>query len=256
MPKLTNKTGLPLGLVRAIEADPYDNEGADITASSIGDPPLLQMLKKKHRDDIEEDAADRIWALLGQAAHAIAERGAAKLPDGQVLSEVRLAMDVLGWKLSGAMDHFSLESGTLSDMKVTSAWTLVYGDRLEDWEKQLNVLAELLAQHGHTVTALEVTAILRDWSARDVERINGYPKANAVTVPLELWSQEKRLAYIEERVRLHQNAAAGIWNPCTDEERWMKVDKKTGKKTYIRCQSYCSVAPFCPVLAAEKGEAA
>lgn len=260
--KVTNKTGLPEGLVRAITNDPYTNGGADITASTLADPPLLQSLKRKHWDNLEEDAAERIWALLGQAAHAIAERGAIKTPGVQ--AETRLSMDVLGWKLSGAFDHFDPRSGVLSDYKVTSVWTIVYGDRIIEWEKQLNTLAHLIDPLGG-VKAIEVIAILRDWSQRDLDRsVRGdYPKAPAVTVPLRLWPPAERQAYIIERVALHQSArdlaAKGRESaivPCTDEERWGKKNPKTGAMMYLRCQKYCPCAVVCPVIAREKASAA
>lgn len=249
--KVTNKAGLPEGLVRAISNDPYDSGDSDITASSLGDPPLLRTLLKRHADILEEDASDRIWSLLGQAAHVIAERGT---NGTNVLAEKRLSMDVLGWKLSGAMDHFNLDGGILDDFKVTSAWTIVYGDRVESWEQQLNTLAHLLEHHGHKVTALEIIAILRDWSARDAERSEKYPKASVAVVPLKLWAAEKRQAYIEGRVRLHQAASRlddDVITPCTEEERWMKRDKKTGAISFPRCEKYCAARPVCPVIRRE-----
>lgn len=259
MPTITNRMNLPAGLVRAMELDPYSNEGSHVTASTLADPPLLQALKHKHEGELEEDASERIWALLGQAVHVIVDRGAQQVVG--VESEKRLSMDVLGWKLSGAFDHFSLESGTLSDWKCTSAFTIVYGDRIADYEKQLNTLAHLLEHSGRKVTTLEIIAILRDWAARDVERVKNYPTQAVVVVPLKLWSKEKRQAYIEERVVLHQRAreqlAAGnaeLIEPCSDEERWAKKDRK-GVKTYIRCNGYCPVKKFCPVLAKERAAA-
>lgn len=260
MPAITNRLNLPAGLVRAMEADPYDKGDSQITASTLADPPLLQALKHKHESELEEDAAERIWSLLGQAVHVIVDR-ASQTVEG-VESEKRVSMNVNGWKLSGAFDHFTLDSGTVADWKVTSAWTLVYGDRIEDWTKQLNVLAHLLEHSGRKVTALEVIAILRDWAQRDVGRVKDYPTQAVVVVPLKLWPKEKRTLYIEERVDLHQKARellalghADLIAPCTDEERWMKKDKR-GVVTYVRCEKYCPCKPFCPVVAAEKAKAA
>lgn len=256
--KLTNTANLPAGLVEALRNDPYDHAGSDITASTLNNPPLLEALKRKFKDDLVEDASDRIWSLLGQAAHVIADRGAKRVEG--VESETRLFMDVLGWKLSGAFDHLD---GKLVDFKVTSAWTIIYGDRLEDWEKQLNVLAHLVSVvRGVEVDGLEVIAILRDWAAREVSRVKNYPTAAVVVVPLKLWPKDKREAYIMERVRLHQTARElaedgreDMITPCTDKERWAKTDKK-GNKTYVRCAGYCACASVCPVLKREKEIAA
>jgi hypothetical protein len=68
-------------------------------------------------------------------------------------------------------------------------------------------------------------------------------------VPLEVWPQEKRVAWIEERVRLHMAADAGQIPPCTDDERWLRdegyaVFKKGNKRakrvlpTELEAQAY------------------
>lgn len=256
---LTNKTNIPRAIFAALSNDPYDSAGSDITASTIADPPLLQALKRQYPDSLEEDAAERLWSLLGQACHVVAERAAGNV-DG-VVSEKRYFTEVLGWKISGAVDH--LDGGTLSDMKVTSAFTIIYGDRVESWSQQLNVLAYLVEENGGMVSALEIIAVLRDFAQREVTRIKNYPMSPIVVIPLKLWTKERQKSFIEERVRMHQAARklaeAGLENqiePCSDEERWMKRDKKTGEKTFQRCEKYCAASMVCPVLKREKEIAA
>ena len=95
---------------------------------------------------------------------------------------------------------------------------------------------------------------------------------------IPLWTEEKCEFYLDERIRLHQ--AARVELPlCTPEERWATADSwallKEGRKTAVRlfdkeadaqaalqaagakhtvehrpgrnvrCESYCSAAPFC-----------
>lgn len=71
--KLTNKNNLPQPLVDAIKADSYEVSG-DISTTTLIGSPRVRMLKKKFGMDIEEDASDYLWALIGQCVHAILER--------------------------------------------------------------------------------------------------------------------------------------------------------------------------------------
>lgn len=283
--KITNRFGLPESIVQAVANDPYSDEGSDITASKLADPPQIRVLMRKHRDELEEDVRDRVWALFGQAVHAIIERA-----EPSEIAETRLFWNVLGWRLSGALDRYKLDAGKLSDFKVTSAWTIVYGDRVVEWTRQLNTLAELIVRNGGEVRDLEIVAILRDWSESKAMQGGNYPQAQIVAIPIPLWPQDERIAYIEERIRVHQAAELGAVPRCTDGERWLQpstwaVTKKGNKKAarvldteaeaqayidaadpkvkpllsieerrgeYVRCASYCPVSRFCPQWAADK----
>jgi len=284
---ITNKHGLPESLVSAVRNDPYSPGDSDITVTSLIGPPQIRVLNKKHADEIEEDAIDRIWSLLGQAVHTILERA-----DDLAIKEKRLYADIAGWKVGGQLDRLAyLPDGTLEDYKVTSAWTHVFGNKIE-WEQQLNCLALLLFINGYPVKRLQVTAIYRDWSKSKALQDKGYPQAQVGMLKIPMWSHEKAIQYIHGRVLIHQDADDGEVLPCTDKERWLRgttwavmkkgrkralrvyptreqcvawcyehghVLKAKGKEslannitiehrpgTYMRCESYCSVAKFCP----------
>ena len=83
---LTNKMNLPLAIKRAVENDPYDPSGSDISTTRLIAPPLIRYLEIKHKDEIEEDVSDRIWSLIGQSVHHIIERAETE----KDLSEIRL----------------------------------------------------------------------------------------------------------------------------------------------------------------------
>ena len=230
--KITNLANLPDALVRAVANDPYVG-GGDISATAWIGPPQINVLRRQHSDDLTEDVQDRIWSLLGQAVHSILER--ANLLG---ITEQRLYMPVLDWQLSGQFDRliFSPE-GVLQDYKVTSVWSFIGGVKPE-WERQLNVLAELCRFNGHDVQKLEIITIYRDWSRKKALNGNGYPPHQVATIHVPLWSPEKARAYIEERVALHQWALAGAPVLCSDEERWYKgstwaVDK-AGRVSALR----------------------
>ncbi len=100
--KITNKHGLPKAFVDYATADRYSKGNADISVTSLIDSPRVRLLKDRHSNDLESDAADMIWPLLGTAVHNILEQSTST---GNVVKEERLFMEVQGWTLSGAIDH-------------------------------------------------------------------------------------------------------------------------------------------------------
>jgi hypothetical protein len=257
---ITNHHNLPAPLVNAIRNDPYTRGKSDISVTQLIQPPQPRKLLRGR--DVEEDAADCIWRLLGQAVHTVLERAS---PGGAVV-EKRLFSEVLGWTVSGQFDVY--EGGILTDYKITSVYAR---DGKIEWVNQLNLLRALAERNAMSVHALQVVAIFRDWRPKEALS-EDYPKAQVAVIPVPLWPIEKAEAYLEERVRVHQ-----LDNPppCTDEERWLSPEKwalmKKGQKravklfnqkpefiltedqywehrpgSYRRCESYCNAAPICP----------
>lgn len=233
----TNIHKLPSPIVRAILNDPYDAGKADISTTRLISPPQIETLRYRHKDEIVEDVSERIWTLLGQATHVIAERAA----DEKVISEKRFFATMEGWTVSGAVDL--IEGTTLIDYKVTSVWTYIYKSRIEEWSAQGNVNRWLAAQNGITnLDKMENILILRDWAKRDAGKKADYPQVQIVTQPLEVWPMEKAEAYVRERVLLHQKARASKdedMPPCSVEDRW------ENKGRFIRCEDYCAAKNFC-----------
>ena len=234
----TNIHNLPSPIVRAIMNDSYDAGKADISTTRLISPPQLETLRYRYRDKITEDVSERIWSMLGQATHVIAERSA----DKTVISEKRYFANMEGWVVSGAVDL--IEGNTLIDYKVTSVWTHIYKSRITEWTAQGNVNRWLAYQNGLTnIDAMENILILRDWAKRDVGK-KDYPAIQIVKQPLELWPIEKAEAYVRERVLLHQVARKATDEelaPCSDEETWL--NSKTLKRH--RCADYCPAKAFC-----------
>jgi hypothetical protein len=269
--KLTNRANLPDAIFQAVANDPYSRGDADISVTGLISPPRKVALEQKHADEISEDAADRIWSLLGQSIHTILERANRK-----GIAERRLSIEVGGWRISGGMDLYE-EDGVLVDYKTTSAWSVKGGVKPE-WTEQLNVYAEILRANGQPVKGLKVVAILRDWSKLEARREFNYPQAQVVSYPVELWPAEQALKFIRERVILHKQARLSL-PLCTGEERWAKPHewalKKVGQKKAVklydneadakshastnpkllyvevrhgestRCEAYCNASKFC-----------
>ncbi len=57
-------------MFRALSHDGY-TPGAkpfDISVTSLIGPPKIFQLRKRHSEEITEDASDRVWTLLGQSS--------------------------------------------------------------------------------------------------------------------------------------------------------------------------------------------
>ena len=112
--RITNKYGLPESIVRAVTFDSHRREG-HISVTELIKPPQMRHLEIVYDTEIEEDASDRLWALLGSAVHVVLERASLE----NVLREERLRMQVSGWTVTGQPDLWH-EPHHLKDYKVTS----------------------------------------------------------------------------------------------------------------------------------------
>lgn len=273
--QLTNKYNLPQPIVDAIANDDYDRGECDLSVTQLWKSPRIVELERQHRSNISTDAIDNIWSLLGKSIHEILRRA-----DTTAVTEKRLFVEIDGYIISGAFDRMVLLDELLQDYKVTSAWSVAKELKEGEWAEQLNTYAYILRQHGVTIKALQVVAILRDWLKREALKNPEYPQKQVEVVDLPLWSDEECENRLRERVALHK--AARVTLPlCSDKERWARPAKvavmKTGNKRavklfdteadavewialqkdsgklytekrpvqYIRCESYCPVAPFC-----------
>lgn len=273
--KLSNSQNLPQPLYDAVKNDPYSNGGADISVTSLLKPPRQRALEIKHSDQITEDAADRIWSLMGQIVHGILERASV-----DPVAERRLTVKCLGWTVSGGMDAY-YDHGLVQDYKVVTSYRFKGPAVHPEYEQQLNLYAHILRENGFKVSKLEIVGILRDWSTLEAKRDPNYPQKQVVIKPVPLWEPEKAKAFLEARVKAHQDALKAP-PACSDDERWsrskvwavMKPGRKTAVKLHdsvnfafnhistpeaikeglyiierpverIRCQSYCRVAQFC-----------
>lgn len=273
MKKLTNKYGLPDALVSALSADWYSQPG-HISVTGLIQPPRIRVLTQRYADQIEEDASDGIWRLLGSAVHDVLQRA-----DTDGVQEQRLSMEIAGWKVTGQADL--MEGGVLSDYKITSVWAGINGVKPE-WEAQLNCYAALMLYHGVMVQDAQIVCIYRDWNKGRAKQGGDYPPVPAGRLQVNLWGYKQAEEYMQNRVQIHQ-AAENLSDHelplCTPEERWAKPDtwavmkkgrksavrvldaeetamqmaEQKGKDHYVeyrpgqdvRCQDYCPCSPFC-----------
>ena len=241
MVTITNNKGFPEALVKAVTNDTYSRGTADRSVTGLLAPPRQAALIERHDGMISEDVSERTFALYGQLVHLLLERAGEQ--SRNAINEERLYAEGGGWTISGQTDTLTLtedqRSWIISDYKFVTSYKFKrsYSGELvipEDYEQQLNLYAYLLRENGFKVDGLKIVAIYRDWSKLEAKRDKNYPQLGAETHDIPLWSEDKAKAFIEERVRLHQDAmflgnkyaeAASNLPECTDEERWAKPDK-------------------------------
>jgi hypothetical protein len=265
---VTNLHGLPLPLVRAVENDPYDRGDADISVTQLIRPPRQVELERLHKDELTEDASDRIWALCGQIGHLILERAA-----NVGMTEHRLAVTRLGWKISCAVDLWDKQ--WVCDYKFCSGWAIKDGPKKE-WIEQTNMQRLIAIENGFDVTNIQIVAILRDWSVMEAKRNPDFPQSQVQVYNLPIWSKEEAEEWLIFAVLGHQAARRKL-PECTAAERWERPTKFAVKKNgakralklydtmdeamaalpekghaiekrpgeQVRCENYCSVAQYC-----------
>jgi hypothetical protein len=276
--KLTNKADLPQAVFNLLSFSDYNKHGAefDISATKLIDSPQVSQLWKEHWREVEEDASDRLWSVVGSAIHARLEEANAN--DPSVVMEKRFIQEINGKRVSAQIDVYDMTTKTLIDLKTTSAWKVVHQD-FQKYEQQLNIQACLARMSGYEVERLQVCVICRDWSkAKSTE--SNYPNTPIQIIDLELWDHSDQIAFIDKRLRIHYDDGP---KTCTDSDRWATEESfavmKSGRKramrvlptkdkalryaaaqnltasefsiehrpaVYTRCKSFCAVSRWCP----------
>lgn len=275
---ITNKSDLPASLVAAVTFSDRDREGCDYTISELLSPPRIEALKAMHADKVTEDAADRLWALMGSAGHEVLKRAAKQLGGAIVEERAIVEIDCGGkkYKIGGQLDYATTDHA-LSDFKFTSVWAVRDGVKPE-WTQQLNCYRYLCQKYGVNIDRLEIIAIMRDWSVREARRSSSdsYPQQQVEVFHIPIWTEQEVETFLCQRITKHEMART-VLPECTAEEMWEKPEKWAAKKkgnkraarvfdteaqanTYaaekglevefrpgerVRCESYCAVAPYC-----------
>jgi hypothetical protein len=231
--KITNKYNLPQTIVNVLNRPTYTKGKAHLSVTEALSSPRIVQLRKRHWDELEEDVADKVWAIFGTAIHSVLEQG----KDDNHIIEQRIHTEVDSWNISGAIDLQRVDDDgiVLSDYKTTGAWAVM--NEKADWEQQLNLYAWLVEKEKKTpVKKVEIVAIIRDWSRRDAQNKTGYPEAPIKVIDVQLWPFQVREDFIKHRVHLHSNAymAAEMGEElpdCTPEEMWEKQTVWALRKT-------------------------
>ena len=261
--KLTNEFGLPETIMTVIRTPTYSKGKANMSVTELLNSPRIVQLKRKHWDELTEDASSMVWSIFGTAIHNILEHGKG---DTHIVEE-RIHVELDGMHISGAIDLQELieEGIILSDYKTTSAWAVM--NEKQDWHNQLNSYAYLVEKAKKIpVVKLQIVAIVRDWSRRDAATREGYPKAPIVVIDIPLWPFAHREAYVRDRISLHGDAlfemeTDGEMPECTPEECWekptvyaLKKDGNVRAKSVHETREAADTALTAATEKAKKGE--
>jgi hypothetical protein len=221
--KLTNNFNIPATFINVLERPTYNKGKAHLSATQLLNSPKIVALTRKFEDEIEQDASEMVWSVVGSAIHNFLEQG----KDENHIVEQRIHVEHDGWHITGAIDlqEITPEGIHVKDYKFTSVWAAM--NEKPEWENQLNIYAWLVEKVKKVpVQSVTIVAMLRDWSRRDREK-EGYPKAPILEIPMKLWTMEEREAYVAKRISLHSACEFAIETDgdlpnCTPEEMWEK----------------------------------
>lgn len=217
--QVSNPFGLPAAYVAAVSTQrtPVPNQ---ISVTELISPPQQRALWLQHHEDVEMVAGvDDHDLFHGNAVHAYLE----KFAGATTLAEQRMEYEFGGWKITGTPDSIEwlgLQDTLLIDWKTTRVRALKY-DKAE-WTQQANLYVHLARLNGVDIHAIEVWTFLKDFD-RNLLADPEYPRAHLCKVPVPVWPTVRAHDFLLTRLRLHQAAVTGVYNVCTDEERWIRT---------------------------------
>lgn len=246
--KIDQPPWMPNILYRAIKEQhaSYDKGDSDFTVTELIRPAWQAALQRKHHEEIEEGADERIWSLFGSAIHSFIEKSAQE----NDTTEKRLFIKRMGYKISGQMDHMEFQQydhhweRNLYDWKVTSAYAGMNDQPAKpEWGQQLNLLKMLYDNQDsvnvniHYITNMYVIAFFRDWSENKyLQDPASYPKHPYAQFQISPWSTGDAEEFLVERIRLNLEADYQVSGQklsnhllCNEQERWHKPDSWAAK---------------------------
>jgi PD-(D/E)XK nuclease superfamily protein len=212
------------------------------SATDLVSAPRLLRGRRAWEDQIVQDVGEGLKMFVGRAVHAYMHSRSR----AETLSEERMAVvltvDGKPVVITGQVDSYEEAGGGLvKDWKTTSVWSWKLGDKQAkpEHERQLNIYAWLLREHGFSVGLGEVAEFYLDWKKSEARRAKAgqYPPCGQVTWATPIWDYEDQLAYVTERARLHlryRESDPESVPVCDAEERWQRPGafkcKRTGMK--------------------------
>jgi len=267
--ELTNKNGIPESVFHWLSMFNAHNEASrsesiaefekkhgrtaalKISVTSLIKPTREVVLMDRHREEMSREASDIFDAVIGTAVHDSFD----KMPmrDNEE-REVRLGQEIVGVLVHGQFDN--VLNGVLSDYKTMKVGGYIFGDREFEFTAQLSSYRLLyFLEKGIMLNDVgKIIMLFTDWRDREFATKKygwgdapNYPQRSQELL-LKLWDRSQTEKWMIRRVTEYKLASMvpdDELPPCTDEERWFRENKKTHKKTFAKCEKYCSAAPFC-----------
>lgn len=233
---ITNHMNLPQAFVDACQTEQHCKPGEySVTTLLNGTKNIL--LTARHWDEMEEDAADAFYKILGSAMHSILEKS-----NTEGFAEEAVSFDFEGVKIVGHIDLYQLNEGIVTDYKSASVWKVILKD-FADWYKQGAGYAWLLHNMKLPIKKVRFIAGLKDHSKSEAMKKSDYPQKPVFLYEFQI-SEADIYAFerfVREKVRDIKNAeklADDDIQPCTADERWEQPTKyavmKEGRKSAVK----------------------
>ena len=213
------------------------NEQGTLSATTLLKGEKEIVLYDRHFDELEQDAADMVWASFGTALHLLMEK-----QNDDAFKEEFFETQVGEFKVTGRVDRYDLEHEILEDWKTASTWKVIYQD-FDDWKRQGLIYSWLMKQAGLTVRKCRFVALLKDHSKTKAKTEVSYPQKPVYVYEFGVTDAdlEEIGAFIKNKVQKVTNAYQQDDDsiaPCSESERWATAPKfavmKEGRKSAVK----------------------
>jgi hypothetical protein len=235
--EITNRLNLPEAIVKAVSTEQHNKSDKELSATTLLKGIKEIILTRRHWDKLTDDAADRIWAVWGEAVHALLQK------EGEnEFSECELSSKAGEITITGRIDNYNMEAGIVTDYKTASIWKIMVGD-FEDWRMQGAIYSWLLYNNGFRIEKCRFIALLKDHSKSKAKFDSNYPQSPVFIYefPVTKALLEEAGKFVGQRIAEYLkyiDKADDDIPPCTDKERWATETKyavmKTGRKTAVK----------------------
>jgi hypothetical protein len=233
---ITNKLNLPAGLVKAVSTERHNAPGC-LSATTLLQGIKQIILTDRHWDELEDDVADRIWAIWGTAVHALLES------EGEDdFTEQDISYKIGNLTVTGRIDNYNMATETIFDYKTTSINKIKFSD-FSEWYRQGLIYAWLLTRNTLTVNNCCFVALLKDHSKTEAERDWQYPQNPVYLYEFPVTQAElfKIGSFIRSKVSEYEKyltAGDDEIPPCSKDERWDRPSvfavKKEGRQKAVK----------------------
>lgn len=228
--KITNRFNLPQPLVDLATRD-YEYTPGRYSVTALFSPPRQVMLMRRHDHEITVDVSEMLWALIGQAFHAIAENAQETATQ---LKENKIHWEIEGRTLSGIFDLYDDATGTITDYKTGSVWKAMFDD-WADMRDQVLAYGWIMRKYGFDVKRGEIVFLMKDHQKSKAMFDREYPD---LPIMKETFTYSpKNFEEIEVVLRARMRDIIAVEDVpdadlpvCSDKDRWYSGTKYAVKK--------------------------
>jgi hypothetical protein len=238
MYRLKPVEGIPPEILKAIELYSFGSKPGRYGVTTLLQPVQATILKRRYPEEVKEDPQDQLWRLFGSAFHKLLEEGAEALGIDSRRSEDYISLEIFERWVGGVID-LHVDDESITDYKLTKAWSVIKQDRIDEWVLQLNMYRYMVwRQTGVEIKKLRIAAFFRDWEKKFTLQNSDYPKAKMQLYELPLLDFQEVENFMERRIAkliMAEWMPDELLPPCSKEEMWEKptefaVYKETKKK--------------------------